>query len=279
MDLFQAVVIGVVQGLTEFLPISSTAHVRIVPSVLGWEDPGAAVTAVTQLGTLAAVLVFFRRELRDLLFHGMQSVIQLKNRHQWTPEQVRKIRLFWYIVLGTLPIAVFGLAFKHKIETDLRSLLLIAASLIVLAVILGVAELVAKHRRSMDDIRFLDTQWIGLAQAVALIPGVSRSGVTITAGLFCGLTREAAARFSFLLSVPAILASGLLELSDLWMSGLGQEGLFNLLMATATAGVVGYLSIAFLIRWLQTHSTLIFIVYRIGLGILIWWLVSGNIIQ
>lgn len=279
MDLFQTVVIGMVQGLTEFLPISSTAHVRIVPSLLGWEDPGAAVTAVTQLGTLAAVLVFFRRELHDLLLHGIRSVSQMKNRHQWTPEQVRKIRLFWYIVLGTLPIAVFGLAFKHKIETDLRSLVIMATSLIVLAVILGIAELVAKHRRRIEDMNFMDTQWIGLAQAVALIPGVSRSGVTITAGLFCGLTREAAARFSFLLSVPAILASGLLELVDLWLGGLGQAGLFNLLMATATAGMVGYLSIAFLIRWLQTHSTLIFIVYRIGLGILIWWLVSESIIQ
>ncbi|MBL7995716.1 undecaprenyl-diphosphatase UppP [bacterium] len=279
MDLFQSFVVGLVQGITEFLPISSTAHVRIIPSLLGWNDPGAAVTAVTQLGTLAAVLVFFKNDLWSLTQAGAKSIVQFRQRSQWDVETLRRIKLAWFIVLGTLPIGIFGLAFKHQIENDLRSLSIIGWSLIGLALLLGLAEVVAKHRRKIEEMNFLDTQVIGLAQAVALIPGASRSGVTITAGLFLGLTRESAARFSFLLSVPAILASGLLELKELLQHGIGDEGLFNLIVATVVAGVVGYLSIAFLIRWLQTRSTLIFIVYRIVLGILVLFLASHQIIR
>ena len=275
MDLIQSLVIGIVQGLTEFLPISSTAHVRIIPSLLGWNDPGAAVTAVTQLGTLAAVLIYFRNDLYSLTHAGVRSVIQFSRRNEWDGKMVKETKLFWFIALGTLPIGIFGLIFKHQIETDLRSLTIIGWSLIGLAVLLALAEAAAKHRRKIEEMNFIDTQIIGIAQAVALIPGSSRSGVTITAGLFLGLTRESAARFSFLLSVPAILASGLLELKDLVQRGIGDEGLFNLIFATLVAGVVGYLSIAFLIRWLQTRSTLIFIVYRIALGILILY-ISGQ---
>lgn len=279
MDLIQSLVIGIVQGLTEFLPISSTAHVRIIPSLLGWNDPGAAVTAVTQLGTLAAVLVYFRNDLLSLMLAGTRSVAQFNRRDEWDEATVRQVKLAWFIVLGTLPIGVLGLLFKHQIENDLRSLAIIGWSLIGLAVLLALAEVVAKHRRKIEDMNFIDTQVIGFAQAVALIPGSSRSGVTITAGLFLGLSRESAARFSFLLSVPAILASGLLELKDLLQHGIGDEGLFNLIVATVVAGIVGYLSIAFLIRWLQTRSTLIFIVYRIALGILILYLSGNQIIK
>ncbi len=279
MDLIQSLVIGIVQGLTEFLPISSTAHVRIIPSLLGWNDPGAAVTAVTQLGTLAAVLVYFRNDLLSLMLAGTRSVAQFNRRDEWDEATVRQVKLAWFIVLGTLPIGVLGLLFKHQIENDLRSLVIIGWSLIGLAVLLALAEVVAKHRRKIEDMNFIDTQVIGFAQAVALIPGSSRSGVTITAGLFLGLSRESAARFSFLLSVPAILASGLLELKDLLQHGIGDEGLFNLIVATVVAGIVGYLSIAFLIRWLQTRSTLIFIVYRIALGILILYLSGNQIIK
>lgn len=279
MDLFQSLIIGIVQGLTEFLPISSTAHVRIIPSLLGWNDPGAAVTAVTQLGTLAAVLVYFRNDLLSLMQAGMRSVAQFNRRDEWDEATVRQVKLAWFIVLGTLPIGVLGLLFKHQIENDLRSLAIIGWSLIGLAVLLALAEIVAKHRRKIEDMNFIDTQVIGFAQAVALIPGSSRSGVTITAGLFLGLSRESAARFSFLLSVPAILASGLLELKVLLQHGIGDEGLFNLIVATVVAGIVGYLSIAFLIRWLQTRSTLIFIVYRIALGIVILYLSGQQIIK
>lgn len=279
MDLFQSLIIGIVQGLTEFLPISSTAHVRIIPSLLGWNDPGAAVTAVTQLGTLAAVLVYFRNDLLSLMLAGTRSVAQFNRRDEWDEATVRQVKLAWFIVLGTLPIGVLGLLFKHQIENDLRSLAIIGWSLIGLAVLLALAEIVAKHRRKIEDMNFIDTQVIGFAQAVALIPGSSRSGVTITAGLFLGLSRESAARFSFLLSVPAILASGLLELKDLLQHGIGDEGLFNLIVATVVAGIVGYLSIAFLIRWLQTRSTLIFIVYRIALGIMILYLSGQQIIK
>lgn len=279
MDLFQSFVVGLVQGLTEFLPISSTAHVRIIPSLLGWHDPGAAVTAVTQLGTLAAVLIFFKNDLWTLFQAGTKSIVQFNQRDQWDSDTIRQIKLAWFIILGTLPIGILGLMFKHQIENDLRSLTIIAWSLIGLAVLLAFAELAAKHRRKLEEINFIDTQVIGLAQAVALIPGASRSGVTITAGLFLGLTRESAARFSFLLSVPAIFASGLLEFKDLLQHGIGEEGLFNLIVATLVAGIVGYLSIAFLLRWLQSRSTLIFIVYRIILGIVILYLSGEQIIR
>jgi undecaprenyl-diphosphatase len=171
------------------------------------------------------------------------------------------------------------LLFKQAIENDLRSLTVIGTSLIVLAVLLAIAELAARHQRPLERIGFFDTQAIGLAQAMALIPGVSRSGVTITAGLFMGLTREGAARFSFLLSVPAVLASGVFELIDLIERGLAGEGLVHLILATLVAAVTGYASIAFLLRWLQTRSTFIFIVYRIALGSLILGLSAQGLIR
>ncbi len=279
MDLFQSVIIGLIQGLTEFLPISSTAHVRIVPSLLGWNDPGAAVTAVTQLGTLAAVLIYFRDDLIALTRAGLHSLIGFRHRRTWGVQTVQQVRLFWFITLGTLPIGVFGLLFRHQIENDLRSLSIIGWSLIGLAVLLALAEISAKHRRKIAEMNFIDTQVIGLAQAVALIPGSSRSGVTITAGLFLGLTRESAARFSFLLSIPAVMASGLLELKELTQHGIGNEGFFNLMVATLVAGVIGYASIAFLLRWLQTRSTLVFILYRIALGVVILYLAGQGMIK
>ncbi|MBX7151194.1 undecaprenyl-diphosphatase UppP [bacterium] len=279
MEIFQSFVIGIVQGLTEFLPISSTAHVRIIPALLGWNDPGAAVTAVTQLGTLVAVLIYFRRDIWNLTVAGISSVIQFNQRKQWNAEQSHQIKLFWFIGLGTLPVGIFGILFKDAIENDFRSLIIIGWSLIILAVFLTLAEWLAQHRRKLEEISFTDTQIIGLAQAVALIPGSSRSGVTITAGLFLGLTRESAARFSFLLSIPAVLASGLFELRDLMKYGFEGAGLANLAIATIVAAVVGYASIAFLIKWLQTRSTMIFIIYRILLGVIILCLTYNGIIQ
>lgn len=279
MDWFQSLIIGIVQGLTEFIPISSTAHVRIVPALFGWDDPGAAVTAVTQLGTLLAVFVFFRKDILRLSLAGIQSVFRYGRRGTWTPELNRDIRLFWFIILGTIPIGVFGLLFKEMIEQDFRSLWIISGSLIGLAVLLALAEKLAKHHRNMEGLKFSDTQLIGLAQAVALIPGASRSGVTITAGLFLGLTRETAARFSFLLSIPAVLASGLFELKELAGTGFGQMSPLNLLLATVAAAVVGYASIAFLLKWLQTRTTWLFILYRIFAGLLIIYLLLQGWIE
>lgn len=279
MNLFESIVIGIVQGLTEFIPVSSTAHVRILPALLGWDDPGAAVTAVTQLGTLAAVLVFFRNDILRLTHATYMSIFRWSGRHAWDDRQKLDVRLAWFIALGTAPIGGFGLLLKEVIERELRSLWIIAAALIGLALVLGLAEWVSVRRKEIRDIGLAETQAVGWAQALALIPGVSRSGVTITAGLLAGMTREASARFSFLLSIPAILASGLFELKDLLERGLGEEGLVNLAIATLVAGVVGYASIAFLLRWLQTRSTWVFIGYRIVLGLLILALTYAGIIR
>jgi len=203
LKLFQSFVIGLIQGLTEFLPISSTAHVRIIPSLLGWNDPGAAVTAVTQLGTLAAVLIFFRDDLWKLLKAGTKSIVHFDQRGRWNSVTVREIKLAWYIVLGTIPIGILGLMFKHQIENDLRSLNIIGWSLIGLAILLALAEVTAKHRRKIEEMNFTDTQVIGFAQAVALIPGSSRSGVTITA--VCFWDSRVKVRRDFLFCYPYLL--------------------------------------------------------------------------
>ena len=278
MPLLEAIVLGVVQGLTEFLPISSTAHLRIVPELFrlldphrGWADPGAAATAVIQLGTLAAVLLYFRRDVVELTLAFLQGLL---NGQPWgTPSA----RLAWHIGLGTLPIGVLGLVFHHFIETRARSLWIIAASLVGLALALWRAEAVSSKRRHIEDLRFMDVQAIGLAQAVALIPGSSRSGTTITGGLFVGLSREAAARFSFLLSIPSVASSGLYEFLKIRHELAGNTG-FSLLVATVIAGISGYVAIEVLLRYLRTHSTYLFIIYRLILGgLLIVLLLQGRI--
>ncbi|MDT8322943.1 MAG: undecaprenyl-diphosphate phosphatase [Bacteroidota bacterium] len=267
MNLFEAIVLGIVQGLTEFLPISSTAHLRIVPALLGWDDPGVAFTAVTQIGTLIAVFVYFRQDIATLGRAFLRSIIRLR------PFENEEARMAWWIMFGTIPIGVFGLLFKDVIETDLRSLHVVAGSLIVLAMLLAAAEYIGKRRRKITSMRLLDTQLIGLAQALALIPGASRSGTTITAGLFLHLKREDAARFSFLLSIPAITLSGVYQLYQLRDQLFGDFGI-ALFVAVAVSGIVGYLSIAFLLQYLRTHSTLLFIVYRIAIGTMIYILLA-----
>jgi undecaprenyl-diphosphatase len=274
VSVFEAIVLGIAQGLTEFLPISSTAHLRIVPAFAGWEDPGAAFTAVTQLGTMAAVLLYFRADLTRI---GLAWLRSLRD-----PEARRELdaRIGWYIVLGTIPIGIFGLAFKDQIENGARDLYLISTTLIVLGLVLLVAERVSSRDRSLEDIGTRDGITIGLAQALALVPGVSRSGATITAGLFRGFEREAAARFSFLLSVPAVVLSGLLELGSILGGHEHQKtGLGALVLATLLAFVVGYASIAFLLRYLSNHSTTVFVVYRVGLGALVLVLVAAGAIH
>jgi undecaprenyl-diphosphatase len=274
VSVFEAIVLGLVQGITEFLPISSTAHLRIVPTLAGWEDPGAAFTAVTQLGTMAAVLLYFRSDLWRIARAWLRSLRDRSARRD------TDARLGWYILLGTIPIGIFGLAFKDQIETGARDLYLIATALIVLGLVLLVAEKVGTRERSIEQLTTRDGVALGFAQALALVPGVSRSGATITAGLFLGLDRPSAARFSFLLSVPAVVLSGLLELSSIASGEEGQQvGAGALALATLLAFVSGYAAIAFLLRYLATHSTVVFVVYRVALGTLVLVLTASGAIH
>jgi undecaprenyl-diphosphatase len=273
MTLVQAIVLGVVQGLTEFLPISSTAHLRIIPALLGWPDPGAPLTAVIQLGTLLAVLGYFWRDLARLTVAFVKGLGT--GRQQFTEGDAR---LAWLIGVGTVPIVICGLLFKDFIKGGARSLWVIAASLIGLAIILAIAERVAHRNKAIEDIGWGEGLLVGMAQALALIPGSSRSGTTITAALFAGMTREAAARFSFLLSVPAVLLSGLYELWEI-RHELGAISLVSLSVATLVSFVVGYASIAFLLRYLRTRSTYVFVAYRILLGLALIALLSAGVLE
>ncbi len=278
MSYLQGVILGVIQGLTEFLPISSTAHLRVVPALLGWSDPGAAFSAVIQLGTLLAVLVYFFRDLWQIALAWLQGLWRRE------PFSDPNSRLGWILIVGTLPIGICGLVFKQAIETTLRSLWVVTGALVLLALVLWVAEVVGKRIRTMGQISFLDGVLIGCAQALALIPGVSRSGITITAGLFAGLKREDAARFSFLISAPAVAASGLYEFFELvrdpQFSGQMQQGggLWVVLVSTAVSFVSGYVAIAGLLRFLGSHSTAIFIGYRLALGVVLAALLLSGIL-
>jgi undecaprenyl-diphosphatase len=270
VDALQAIVLGIAQGLTEFLPISSTAHLRIVPAFMGWEDPGAAFTAVTQLGTMAAVLLYFRADLWRIARAWIASLRRPELRAELDA------RMGWYIALGTLPIGFFGFVFADQIESGARDLYLIGTTLIVLGLVLLLAERVARRDRSVEEISRRDGIVIGFAQALALVPGVSRSGATITAGLFLGFDRASAARYSFLLSVPAVVISGLFELRKIGEEG--GAGVVPTAIATLGAFVVGYASIAFLLRWLARHSTAVFVAYRVGLGALVLVLAAAGTI-
>jgi undecaprenyl-diphosphatase len=266
MNLLDVLLLGLIQGVTEFLPISSTAHLRVVPALLGQPDPGAALTAVLQLGSLAAVIGFF---LRDLL--GMVRATLDPVRRKSTEG-----RMLLYLVLGTLPVGICGLAFRHHIEGPLRSLLVIATALITVAVLMFIADRMARGGRDAGTITLRDALIVGCAQALALIPGVSRSGITLVAGMALGLRRDAAARFSFLLSVPAIGAAGVFELPKV----LRADGIspWTLVAGLLAAAISGYASIAWLLRYLRTRATTPFVVYRILLGVLLlvgvsahWW--------
>ena len=276
MTLFEATILGIVQGLTEFLPISSTAHLRIVPALAGWQDPGAAFTAIAQLGTLVAVLIYFRKDISVIIQGVVRGVLQGK------PLESTEAKMGWMIAAGTIPIVILGLLFKNHIETSLRSLYWISSALIILALILSLAEWNIKNRlkkglplKTIDKIGWKEALLIGLAQSVALIPGASRSGVTITGGLFLNLSRETAARFSFLLSLPSVFAAALLELYKTWaVIAASTENITNIIVATLVAGVVGYASIGFLLTYLKKHTTTIFIAYRLIAGVVILFLLA-----
>ena len=281
MSLLEAIVLGIVQGLTEFLPISSTAHLRIVPALVGWQDPGAPFSAIVQIGTLAAVLAYFYRDIINI------SKAFITGLRTGKPFETQDSKMAWMIAAGTIPIVVFGLFFKTEIETSLRSLYWISTALIVLAIMLTLAEWLMKYRakkgqqpKTMQEIGWKEAMLVGFAQSIALIPGSSRSGVTITGGLFMNLSRETAARFSFLLSLPAVFAAGIYQLYETWDSLMASSNeLINLIAATFFAGVVGYASIAFLINYLKKHTTSLFIFYRIALGVGILGLITAGYIQ
>lgn len=282
MSLFEAIILGIVQGLTEFLPISSTAHLAIVPRLCGWDDPGAAFTAVIQLGTLVAVLLYFRGDVWRIVtavFGGLK---------RGDPLGTADARLGWMIAAGTVPIVICGLAFEGHIKSTLRSLYVITAALIIVALAMEVAEEAIMLRmraripqKGIGDLSWRDAIWIGIAQTLALIPGVSRSGITITTGLFRNLDRPTAARFSFLLSLPSIFGAGMHQLYKArgeLTSTAGQT--LNLIVATAVSGVVGYIAIAFLLNYLRTRTTRVFVIYRIALAVAILALLwSGRLVN
>jgi undecaprenyl-diphosphatase len=270
MNAFQAIVLGIVQGLTEFLPISSSGHLRIVPAVLGWDDPGAAFTAVIQLGTMAAVLLYFRADLWRIGLSWLRSLRDPSLRGDLDA------RMGWYILLGTIPIAVLGLAFKDPIESKFRNLELIGTTLIVFGLVMLAAEAVSRRDRPLREITARDGVVIGFAQALALVPGVSRSGATISAGLLRNFDRAAAARYSFLLSVPAVVLSGLFELRH---AGEGGLPVGATVVATLIAFVVGYASIALLLRYLARHSIVVFVAYRVVLGVMVISLAASGAIS
>ena len=267
----QAIVLGISQGLTEFLPISSTAHTLIVSKLLGWPDPGAAFTAVTQVGTELAVVIYFRQDIARILKAWFASLT--KKTERANPDA----KMGWYVIIGTIPIGIAGLAFKSSIETTARNLWLVAATLIVMGILLGLADRYARHTKSETDINAKNAVLLGLGQALALIPGVSRSGATITAGLAMGFKRDVAARYSFLLAIPAVFASAALTAGD-----ISSDSFVNwpaTIVATIVAFVVGYFVIASLMKYLQTRTFLPFVIYRIALGTLLMVLLANGVLS
>ncbi|MER5840219.1 undecaprenyl-diphosphate phosphatase [Streptomyces prasinus] len=283
MSWFESLILGLVQGLTEFLPVSSSAHLRLTAAFSGWEDPGAAFTAITQIGTEAAVLIYFRKDIARILSAWTRSLTDKGMRRD--PDA----RMGWLVIVGSLPIGVLGLTLKDQIEGPFRDLRLTAVMLIGMGIVLGVADRLAardeqggrhrspKQRKSLDDLTVKDGLVYGFCQALALIPGVSRSGATISGGLFMGYRREAAARYSFLLAIPAVLASGLFELKDATEGGHVTWG--PTIFATVVAFVVGYAVIAWFMKFITTKSFMPFVWYRIALGIVILVLVGMGVLS
>lgn len=269
----EALVLGVVQGLTEFLPVSSSAHLRIVGAVVpSWGDPGAAFTAVSQLGTEAAVIVYFRRDIAHIVSVWVRS---LRDRSLRADPAAR---LGWFVILGTIPIGILGLAFQDTITTAFRNLWLVAAAIFLFAIVIGLVDRAARNRRPIEELTTRDALAYGLAQSLALIPGVSRSGGTISAGLALGYTREAAARYAFLLAIPAVLVSGLFELKDVG----GPDAPLTVgptLLATVAAFVVGLAVIVVFLRYISHHTFRVFVAYRLVLGLVLFALLGTGVLS
>lgn len=287
MSWFEALILGLVQGLTEFLPISSSAHLRLTATGAGWADPGAAFTAVTQIGTELAVVLYFRRDIARIVGTWAKSLVRrdLRGDHS--------ARTGWLVIIGSIPIGVLGVVFKDAVEGPFRDLRLIATTLIVFGVVLGAADRLAargerrgrtgrhrapRNRKTMNDLTVRDGLGYGFAQALALIPGVSRSGATISGGLLLGYRREAAARYSFLLAIPAVLGAGCFELTEIG-DGHTHVSWGPTLFATVVAGLVGYAVIAWFMRFISTRSFLPFVYYRVLLGLLLFALIGADVLD
>ncbi|WKX73868.1 undecaprenyl-diphosphate phosphatase [Streptomyces sp. XD-27] len=278
MSWFESLILGLVQGLTEFLPISSSAHLRLTAAFAGWDDPGAAFTAITQIGTEAAVIIYFRKDIGRIISAWFRSLVDKRMRSD------HDAQMGWLVIVGSIPIGVLGLTLKDQIEGPFRDLRLTATMLIVMGIVLGAADRLAardenggrhravKQRKTLKELSVKDGLIYGVCQAMALVPGVSRSGATISGGLLMGYTREAAARYSFLLAIPAVLASGTFELKDAAEGGHVSWG--PTIFATIIAFFVGYAVIAWFMKFISTKSFMPFVVYRILLGVVIFALVG-----
>ena len=275
MGWIEAVVLGLVQGLTEFLPISSSAHLRVVGEVFGWDDPGAAFTAITQIGTEAAVLLYFRRDIARIITSWLRSL-----RRRGEPLDA-DARMGWLIIVGSLPIVVLGLLFQDQIETTFRDLRIVATALVLFSLVLFWADRVGAKQRDLDRLTVGHGIAFGFAQAAALVPGVSRSGGTITMGLFLGYSRAAAARYSFLLAVPAVLGSGFFQVYEVLTGDVAGAGVDwgPTILATVLAFGVGLTVIAWLLRYLDRGSFTPFVVYRMVVGLLVLGLVLGGVLD
>jgi undecaprenyl-diphosphatase len=283
MSWFESLVLGLVQGLTEFLPVSSSAHLRLTAAFAGWKDPGAAFTAITQIGTESAVLIYFRKDIANIYSAWSRSLVNKERRHD--PDA----RMGWLVIVGSVPIGVLGVTLKDQIEGPFRDLRITATMLIAMGVVLGVADRLAardekggrhrapKQRKTLENLNIKDGLIYGVCQAMALIPGVSRSGATISGGLFLGYRREAAARYSFLLAVPAVLASGVFELKDAAESGHVSWG--PTLFATVIAFGSGYVVISWFMKFISSKSFMPFVWYRIALGAAIIGLVAAGVLS
>lgn len=282
MSFIEAAILGLIQGLTEFLPISSSAHLRIVGELLpSASDPGATFTAITQLGTETAVIIYFWNDIVRIIGKWFRHFFVGRGTHRENaiPKGDPDVRLGWLIIVGTIPIVIIGYVAQEYIRSVFRSLWLIAIVLIVFGLLLGIADRLGRKTRGIDEISYPHGLAIGVAQMLALIPGVSRSGATTTMGLALGYTREASARFAFLLAIPAVFGSGLYELVHSFGEPAGVYGYAETALATVIAFAVGLGVIAFLMRWLQTKSFLPFVIYRLVLGTLLIVLLSLGVIQ
>jgi undecaprenyl-diphosphatase len=283
MSWFESLILGLVQGLTEFLPVSSSAHLRLTAAFSGWKDPGAAFTAITQIGTEAAVLIYFRRDIGRIVSAWARSLVSKK----WRGDH--DAQMGWLVIVGSIPIGVLGLLFKDQIEGPFRDLRITATMLIAIGVVIGVADRLAardetggrhrapKQRKTLENLGVKDGLIYGICQSMALVPGVSRSGATISGGLFMGYKREAAARYSFLLAIPAVLASGLFEVKDAMESDHVSWG--PTLFATVIAFGSGYAVIAWFMKFISTKSFMPFVWYRVALGIVIIALVTMGVLS
>lgn len=274
MSWLQVIVLSVVQGLTEFLPISSSGHLAITSKVFFDDDAGASFTAVTQIGTEAAVLVYFARDIGRIIKSWFAGLFQAARRDA-------DYRMGWYVIIGTIPIGVLGLLFKDDIRTGARNLWLVATALIVFSVVIAAAEYLGRQTRQREELTWKDAVIVGFAQCLALIPGVSRSGATISAGLFLGQNRALAARFGFLLAIPAVFASGLFSLPDAFdPAGVGMSATgAQLLVATVIAFVVGFAAVAWFLRFLVRHSMYWFVGYRVLLGAVVLILLGTGVVS